>query len=402
MLKIGNQIEKVFVIISQGASSMTNFALSFFVLRSLPTNEYGNYSLVVAIGLFIISIQNSLVNTPLMIEKGNFSDDILNVFFNYGIRLSFILILPVYFLLYILDVNGSIFLVTTYFPLLLVRELCRMAIIWKSDMRMMVYLECFLMISTIGFLSFIYFIDIVTILNVYIAAALSMLICVGFIIKKYSLHRGTDQLFDYSSILTNVKWSLKGVIVTELNSRGYVYIISFFFGKEALALLNAPRLIVSPINSIGYAFAKFSKPKLAQKINQGEIGGAFAILSEYRMFSFIIAISISAICYIFWETIYNLFFIKFDKTSISYITIFWFVMLFFQITNMYNSSFLQSYKKFKGLFWVTSLSALLSSVLLFFLIFFDMNENYILFSILFSELCVFCGLLQLRKRAILT
>src|SRR5437762_3427053 len=51
----------------QAVLSGTNFLVAFILIKTVPKNEYGYYSIVFAISLFLVSIQNALVTTPLAV-----------------------------------------------------------------------------------------------------------------------------------------------------------------------------------------------------------------------------------------------------------------------------------------------------------------------------------------------
>jgi len=392
---------KSLVIVSQIASSLTNFSVGFFVLWGLSITEFADYSIVMSIGLFLVSIQNALISTPLMIEKGKLRDSLVNVFFGYGVKLLYMLVIPISIFLLLLDVGEILFLSVIYFPLVLGRELCRMVIIWWSDINLMAVFEIVQLFATLVLLLMMYSLGVVSILNVYVALSIPMLISFAYLVYVYGLKKVQNSNFSYRDIWHDVKWSIKGVLVTEMNSRGYVYIVTLFFGKELLALFNAPRLIVNPINSIGYALVKFSKPKVAAEMNNGSSGSAWKILQEFRLFTYVIAIISAIFCYYLWGYIYSILFNKFDEIEVASVAVFWFFVLILQISNMYMASFLQVCKKFKKIFIVSTISAVIVFTYLFILVSLGISDRYILFSALISELFLFFGFLKLIRMALI-
>src|SRR5207249_267964 len=53
--------------LDQAVLSATNFLLSIILIKSVPKSEYGYYSIATAILLFLVSIQNAVVTTPLLV-----------------------------------------------------------------------------------------------------------------------------------------------------------------------------------------------------------------------------------------------------------------------------------------------------------------------------------------------
>lgn len=393
-------MNKIYIVLGQVASSVSNFIVGFFVLWSMSNNEFADYTIVFSLVLFLVSVQNSLINTPLMVEKGNYSNALVRLFFSYGVRLSIAFVVPVFFLLYIFDVDNIGFLSLVFFPVLMWRELCRMTMLWFDDFKFMARLEVLQLISLLLLLSFFYGFCSIDIIYVYISIAISALVFTIVVVFSKGMNRVYLGEFCYFDLWHEIKWSLKGVLITEINSRGYVYIVSIFFGKDFLALLNAPRLIVNPINSIAYAFVKYCRPKVAEAVNRGGIEESLLILKEYKIITFLLAFFSAVLCCLLWEWIYSFFFYKFEYIYVSYIAVFWFVILLFQISNMYSSNFIQVCRKFKCLFFVSVVSSLMVFSWLSAVVVLGLDGFYVLPSIGFSEVIIFLGLMKLKNKII--
>src|SRR5207247_8618782 len=54
-------------LIDQAILSATNLVIAFILIKTVPKEEYGHYSIVFAVSLFLISIQNAIVTTPLAV-----------------------------------------------------------------------------------------------------------------------------------------------------------------------------------------------------------------------------------------------------------------------------------------------------------------------------------------------
>ena len=53
--------------IDQGMLSALNFIVQIILIKTLPKYEYGYYSVAFAIILYLVSLQNALINTPMVV-----------------------------------------------------------------------------------------------------------------------------------------------------------------------------------------------------------------------------------------------------------------------------------------------------------------------------------------------
>src|SRR5438093_4000598 len=54
--------------VDQAVLSATNLFISLILIKNVPKAEYGYYSIVLAISLFLVSMQNAIVTTPLAVS----------------------------------------------------------------------------------------------------------------------------------------------------------------------------------------------------------------------------------------------------------------------------------------------------------------------------------------------
>jgi len=67
-----------------------------------------------------------------------------------------------------------------------------------------------------------------------------------------------------------IRWSLLGVITTEVQNRGYIYIAAAVFGPSAVAHLQAGRILFGPLNLLTSAWARVARPQLAALLGRSD------------------------------------------------------------------------------------------------------------------------------------
>jgi O-antigen/teichoic acid export membrane protein len=67
-----------------------------------------------------------------------------------------------------------------------------------------------------------------------------------------------------------IRWSLLGVITTDIQNRGYIFVAAAFFGSATVGHLQAGRIFFGPLNLLTSSWARVARPQLAKLLGQGE------------------------------------------------------------------------------------------------------------------------------------
>lgn len=78
------------------------------------------------------------------------------------------------------------------------------------------------------------------------------------------------------------RWSLLGVVLTELAANCHAYIVTFVSGPGAFGLLALGALFMRPASLVLSALPDIDQPVMAQKIAAGDLKGAFGVVNEFR------------------------------------------------------------------------------------------------------------------------
>ncbi|MHA2939505.1 hypothetical protein ACXJY6_14580 [Vibrio sp. RC27] len=377
----------LFIIISQISSSLSSFLLSIYILKLCTSEDFGNYTIIISLFFFSISIFNALISTPLLIEKGKFGDGIISQFFKFTMVYIGLVQVPILILLYYLNIP-YFYLVPPFLILIVItKEFFKTVTIWKSDNKRYAFMDIFYLVMITVFCTIGYFLGLNDIVYIYFIICASHIVSIipYAILFKNKIYSTSPSDYSYKDEWRNIKDSLFGVFVTEINSRGYIYFISVFFGKEILALINAPRLFTNPINSVSYAYVRFLKPKIAAQINSGNTKKAIDVtFKSYGILIFVI-LALLACIYLLKDYMLDFVFSNFDKDNVMLMFYVWSGVLFIQVANMFTSSILQVMKKFRFILRTSQFAACIIAIGLTIIYGFSLSYYYLPLLLVVSE-----------------
>jgi len=103
-------------------------------------------------------------------------------------------------------------------------------------------------------------------------------------LKKQIASLFTGSLGLYRAIWRDLtRWSLLGVVATELTANAHAYLVTFVSGPKAFALLAVGSLFMRPVALCLSALPDLERPAMARKIAAGQSVRAYAHVREFRM-----------------------------------------------------------------------------------------------------------------------
>ena len=202
---------------------------------------------------------------------------------------------------------------------------------------------------------------------------------------KHSSKAGFQMNFrGYQPVWIQSKWALVGVLTTNIQGRGYVYLVTATAGLKALALVAAAEIVFRPVGLLITAWGRVAQPRLA------EVAGRNDTYEYYRIVKFALLtltmanVVLAAGLYLAWPTIKSLLYGE-RYQDIGYLVIAWGLVVFIASIRAVFSICLKSLKKFKPLATATIAgSAVFLLSALFILTF--LGFRYILISLIAAEL----------------
>jgi hypothetical protein len=78
------------------------------------------------------------------------------------------------------------------------------------------------------------------------------------------------------------RWSLLGVVLTEVAANAHAYLVTFIAGPGAFGLLALGALFMRPASLVLGALPDIDQPVMTKKLAQGDFKGAFRVVNEFR------------------------------------------------------------------------------------------------------------------------
>jgi O-antigen/teichoic acid export membrane protein len=243
----------------QATLSVLSFVISIILIKYVPKVEYGYYSIGFAISLFVSSIQQAIVNTPLAVllieKKGNANVEYAGSLC-YG---QFLVIIPAV----CLGLAGVLLLsfwsfdsaqtwvaasVCFFVIGLLLREFLRAYLFAEEKPLQVLKIDTvYIALLLIGFVLAYLFYKL-NVPSVFVLMGTSGLI-VGLIFSRgRGWHFNRERIREsYRENWKYGRWALVGGLVTYIQSYSYLYLLGALMGSVAVAEVSAARLLITPL-----------------------------------------------------------------------------------------------------------------------------------------------------------
>ncbi|NWG29380.1 MAG: hypothetical protein HXY48_12705 [Ignavibacteriaceae bacterium] len=259
--------------IDQAFLSGLNFLISIVLIKIASKPEYGYYSLFFSIILFMGSIQNAIINTPLAVllvskKQEEKREYVGSLFFGQNLFLSLIAFMGVvggiitwYFNLLEPSLSAIIISISLAIVGILLREFLR-AYFFADDAPNIVLIIDVLyvvLIITLGLLT--YLLSKLNVATVFFLMGLSSFLIGIFFIRrnKWKLSRNEIKS-SYSENWKYGKWALFGVTVTHIQNYSYLYLLGIIVSTSAVADVSAARLLLMPLILLQEGWSKVILP----------------------------------------------------------------------------------------------------------------------------------------------
>lgn len=266
---------------NQLVSSGTSFAINIYLLRLLPTTEYGLYGIGFSISLFYTSIAGSLFLTQMVVHM---PDKIEEERPKYATQIFFAIAifsgLTLLFVGLILLIGEYSFLKSNeYHSFVVAITLLSISFMFKEYLIKHAYniqcehwaLECNILILFVlsVVLSMLQYFD----LNLDAVIALYLFVLPNMAGAIYGLIRSNLRFMlsdlskawhDFIEIVGNGLWAAKMTILASLRGQSLTFVAASLLGPVSVAYLNASRTFISPIQLIFPIVNQVVFPKMAR------------------------------------------------------------------------------------------------------------------------------------------
>jgi O-antigen/teichoic acid export membrane protein len=146
------------------------------------------------------------------------------------------------------------------------------------------------------------------------------------------------------------RWSVLGVVSTEITANAHVYLVTFIAGPKAFALLAVGSLFMRPVSLVVGALPDAERPTMARDIAQGKFAKAMRSVFQFRMASLAVltgTLMLAAIILIWFPQLI----LKkgYDETSVIAVVAIWTLIMAVRAMRTPESILLQTLGEYRAL-----------------------------------------------------
>jgi len=294
--------------VDQALLSGLNFLISIILIKTVSKTDYGYYSIFFPITLYMVSIQNAIINTPLAVllitKKGDERRSYPGALF-FG---QYFLVIP-------LAVAGIIGGIITYYlnllepgvsAIIVAISLASIGILCREFLRayffanespntvLLIDTLYIVLLTSLSFLAYSFFQFNVAVIF-FLMGLCSFFIGLFFIRKRRWDFSRSDIKSSYSENWQYGKWSLIGGTVSHIQNYGYLYLLGIIISSEAVADVSAARILLMPLVLAQQGWSKVILPHGSKLREENRL---LKLLKEQVVVSIIFIIIVISLAFI--------------------------------------------------------------------------------------------------------
>lgn len=160
------------------------------------------------------------------------------------------------------------------------------------------------------------------------------------------------------------RWSLLGVVSTEITANAHAYLVTLIFGSHAFALLAAGALFMRPVSLVLTALPEMERPAMARGIIAGDRKAAFRPVKIFRLIiagAWALTMLATAAVLIWFPSLV----LKshYPVADVAVVVALWAAIMLVRVVRTPDGVFLQAATEFRALAWASVGSAVVSLIL---------------------------------------
>jgi O-antigen/teichoic acid export membrane protein len=159
------------------------------------------------------------------------------------------------------------------------------------------------------------------------------------------------------------RWSIMGVVLSELTANAHAYLVTFFAGPKAFAVLAVGALLTRPVSLVLSALPDFERPRMARAVACGDNARALHFVNEFRTAGaaiWIATLGLAAVLLLWFPNV--ILRDNYDETEILIVVGVWAIIMAARVLRTPESVLLQSAGEFKPLASVSTKSSIASVI----------------------------------------
>jgi O-antigen/teichoic acid export membrane protein len=159
------------------------------------------------------------------------------------------------------------------------------------------------------------------------------------------------------------RWSILGVVLSELTVNAHAYLVTFFSGPKAFAVLAVGSLLTRPVSLVLSALPDFERPRMARAVVAGDKPQALHFVNEFRTAGaaiWVVTLGLAAVLLLWFPNVilrHN-----YDGNQVLVVVGIWAAIMASRILRTPESVLLQAAGEFKPLAAVSTKSSIASVV----------------------------------------
>jgi O-antigen/teichoic acid export membrane protein len=207
--------------------------------------------------------------------------------------------------------------------------------------------------------------DMMSVAEMMVTASIVGTLALGsdFLSKQF-FQLGRGSLFAFGPIWREFsRWSLLGVTTAELTANAHAYLVTFFAGPRAFAVLAVGALLMRPVSLVLGALPDLERPRMTRALTSGDTRQAFRYLNQFRTAGgavWVVTLGFAAVLLLWFpELILKN---KYDLDEVLAVIAIWAVIMACRVFRTPESILLQSAGEYRTLASVSSKSGIVSVV----------------------------------------
>jgi putative peptidoglycan lipid II flippase len=354
------------------AVSGAHFVASLLFLRLLPPADFGHFSFLMIVVPFCLSAAGAMLGAPAAMTRGKdpaTAEAELKTLLNMSLAVSVLAFAVVAVMMASTNAKPAAALVFgLYAAVFTARSFARsyanvMGAIERAAGSDIVY-----SVVLIGGLAGLAAAGRFTLTNAAIGLVLAGLVALPVFGRDYAkrLARALSRpkIAAYRPMWRDVtRWSLLGVVLTELASNCHAYLVTFHSGPGAFGLLALGALFMRPASLVLGALPDIDQPVMARKIGAGDLRGAFGVVNEFRTAAGAVLAGTVLLALVLVVWFPNLLLKHYQVDDVLIVLAFWTAITALRVVRTPEAVFVMATGGYSKLAWISGASSVVALVL---------------------------------------
>jgi O-antigen/teichoic acid export membrane protein len=354
------------------AVSGAHFVASLLFLRLLPPADFGHFSFLMIVVPFCLSATGAVLGAPAAMTRGKdaaAAEAELKTLLNISLLVSLLAFVTVAAMMASTGAAPAAALVFgIYAAVFTARSFARSYANVQGRIERVAGSDIVYSLVVIAALSALAAAGLFSLANAAVALVVATLLAMPTFGRDYAVRLlgavKAPQFSAYRPMWHDVtRWSLLGVVLTELASNCHAYLVTFISGPGAFGLLALGALFMRPASLVLGALPDIDQPVMARKIAAKDLKGAFRVVNEFRTAAGAVLAGtvLLALALVFWFP--HLLLKHFQVNDVLVVLAFWVGITALRVVRTPEAVFIMATGGYSKLAWISGVSSAVALVL---------------------------------------